>query len=215
MATKKGVKKKEHERLEDSNIEKVISLLEATPPVSKKDACAILNISYNTTRLANIIEEYKDKKERRKNNFARTRGTPLADHEKSTIVTSYVQGHPISDISEYTYRSASIIKRFLEEVGVPSKPKGDEYYEFSLLPEECIITERPKLKDLLWSSKYHALCEVMGFYANSDGTESIKIWVFEPVEGVVKAGFYAYQQQYELGSLKHLEKYLDVKRLIS
>ena len=48
---KRGTKKKSYENLTDSNIKNVISLLEAEKPITKKEACDILNISYNTTRL--------------------------------------------------------------------------------------------------------------------------------------------------------------------
>ena len=38
------VKKREYEKLTSSNIDHVISLLEADKPITKKEACAILNI---------------------------------------------------------------------------------------------------------------------------------------------------------------------------
>ena len=50
---------KKHENLTKANIAKVIDLLEAEKPITKKEACSILNITYNTTRLGNIITEYK------------------------------------------------------------------------------------------------------------------------------------------------------------
>ena len=53
-------KKKDYEKLTDANIKHVIELLEAEKPITKKEACGILNISYNTTRLNNIIQEYKE-----------------------------------------------------------------------------------------------------------------------------------------------------------
>lgn len=215
MATKKGVKKKEHEKLDDATIERVIMLLEDPKPITKKQACEILNISYNTTRLNTIIEEYKEKKERRKRNFARVKGTPVTDSEISTIVTSFIQGHPLSDISDFTFRSPSIIKRVLDDIGVPTKPRGDEAYKNTLLPEESILKEKPKIGEILWSAKYHACCEVISFFQNNDGTESVKIYVYEPVEGARKGGYYAYQPMLELGSLRHLEKYIDLKRLTS
>lgn len=211
----KGVKKKEHERLEDSNIEHVISLLEATPAITKKEACEILNISYNTTRLKAIIDEYKDKKERRKKNFDRTRGTPVTDNEISNIVLSFLQGYPISDISEFTFRSASVIKTVLENIGVPTRPKGDEYYKNSFLPDECVLKEAPKKGEFLWSAKYHSACEVLSVFNNSDGTTSYRVYVYEPTESGRKGGFNAYQKLEELGSLKHLEKYISLKQLTS
>ena len=51
------IKKKEGENLTETNIEKVIGLLEQEKPITKKQACEILNISYNTTRLTKIIEK--------------------------------------------------------------------------------------------------------------------------------------------------------------
>ena len=55
MAGSRGVKKRSHEKLTDSNIQHVIGLLNAKSPITKKEACSILNISYNTTRLGTII----------------------------------------------------------------------------------------------------------------------------------------------------------------
>ena len=45
------IKKKSYEKLDDINIKRVIDALESEIPITKKDACEILNISYNTTRL--------------------------------------------------------------------------------------------------------------------------------------------------------------------
>ncbi len=54
------MKKKEYEKLTPSNIQHVIELLSKERPITKKEACEILNISYNTTRLNKIIEEQND-----------------------------------------------------------------------------------------------------------------------------------------------------------
>ena len=45
MAGSRGVKKRSHEKLTDSNIQHVIGLLNAKSPITKKEACSILNIS--------------------------------------------------------------------------------------------------------------------------------------------------------------------------
>ena len=57
------IKSKSHEKLTDTNIANVVSLLEQDNPITKKEACSILNIRYNTTRLAKIIEEWRDTQE--------------------------------------------------------------------------------------------------------------------------------------------------------
>ncbi|MCZ6169704.1 hypothetical protein, partial [Campylobacter ureolyticus] len=64
MATRR-TKNADNERLDDASIERVIALLEpkdGTKPGTKKDACAILGIAYNTTRLTTLLEKYKEKK---------------------------------------------------------------------------------------------------------------------------------------------------------
>ena len=53
MAYKRGVRKRAHENLSEVNIRRVISALEEG--ITKKSACEMLNISYNTTRLNRII----------------------------------------------------------------------------------------------------------------------------------------------------------------
>ena len=61
MVAKKRIKRKSHEKLTDVNIQHVMGLLQAESPITKKEACSILNISYNTTRLNSIIEEFVEK----------------------------------------------------------------------------------------------------------------------------------------------------------
>ena len=51
------IKKRSHEKLTDANIRHVMDLLESKNPITKKEACSILNISYNTTRLNNIFQQ--------------------------------------------------------------------------------------------------------------------------------------------------------------
>ena len=60
---RRGIKKQEGENLTDANIKKVIRLLSAEKPITKKEACSILNISYNTTRLSKVIEDYESDQE--------------------------------------------------------------------------------------------------------------------------------------------------------
>ena len=66
------VKKKAHENLTDESISKVISLLRQDSPITKKEACEILNIRYNTTRLQNIIDDFEQTLARKERFKART-----------------------------------------------------------------------------------------------------------------------------------------------
>ena len=211
----KTVKKKEHERLEASNIERVIMLLNEKNPITKKQACEILNISYNTTRLNTIIEDHLERKERRKKAFDRNRGKPLTDQEIKDIIMGYLQGETLSDISEQLHRPTAAIKSVVESVGVPERPKGDDAHRVSLLPEECIIT-KAKIGDYVWSAKYHAVAEVMKEWIDeSNSSMCYDIYVFEPSETRKRVGFYATQRVEDLGSLEHLKNYISIDRLTS
>ena len=83
---------KKHENLTKQSIAKVISLLEQDKPITKKEACGILNITYNTTRLANIIAEHKQDIERTAKMKAKLRGTPATESDIKFVVQGYLSG---------------------------------------------------------------------------------------------------------------------------
>ena len=212
---KKGVKKKEHEKLDEATIERVVSLLGATPPITKKDACGILNISYNTTRLNAIISEYQDAVIRRKNNYARNRGKPLDSFETTNIVKWYLQGEEVSEIAASLYRPPSLVTRTLENLGVPRRPRGKVNYTPTMLPEECILTD-VKPGDIVWSAFYDAAAEVVKKTGSSkNGSPVYRIYVYQETDSGKKAGFYAHQPIEELGSLAHLKQYISIEQIKS
>jgi hypothetical protein len=57
-----AIKKRAYEKLDDNNIQRVIDALNSKEPITKKVACEMLNISYNTTRLSKIIASYHEEK---------------------------------------------------------------------------------------------------------------------------------------------------------
>ena len=126
MAGSRGVKKRSHEKLTDSNIQHVIGLLNAKSPITKKEACSILNISYNTTRLKTIIEEYVEKKDYRDRRKSENRGKPASKFEITNAIESFLHGNNISDISQRMYRSPSFVKGIIERAGVPRKRSKEE-----------------------------------------------------------------------------------------
>ena len=71
-----AIKKKSYEKLDDKNIQRVIDALEDKNPITKKEACEMLNISYNTTRLGKIINDYEDTKKHRRGMMDKNRGKP-------------------------------------------------------------------------------------------------------------------------------------------
>ena len=224
----RGVKKRSHEKLTDTNIRHVIELLNAESPITKKEACSILNISYNTTRLKTIIEEYKENKEYRDRRKAQNRGKPASNSEIGTMVESYLEGSNISDIAKRMYRSPAFVKGIIERVGVPQKTTSDET-GVPFLPEEC-VRESFSEEETVWSAYYNQPAKVMHEITNMDyetkyGGKCYQVYIFQSVEwnpdmivsgwaGEIMGGFYASQIAYDLGSLEHLESYgVNIKRL--
>lgn len=205
------VKRQDHENITDSNIKKVIELLSGSSPITKKEACEILNISYNTTRLNNIIEEYQKDQEITKKLKARKRGRPADKEEIRTMVESFLEGSSFSEISKMTYRSVAFVKSVIEKVGVPERVTGDDKFEIQYLPDEC-VGESFAIGEVAWSAKYHASCVIKRklekpLYYERYGCECYDIYVNQETEGYVKGGFYASAPAYDLGKLNHLEKY--------
>jgi hypothetical protein len=211
----KRVKKKEGEKLSFENVEHVIMLLEQGKPISKKEACQILNITYNTTRLGNIIESHKEQKARDEKRRAANRGKPASNQEIKDVIEWYLEGDSLKDISQRLYRSTTFIKNIVDVVGVPQRKAGQNYLVFEPLPEQC-ISDRFEPGELVWSSRYQALAQVVKERGpTSDGISTVyQIYVLEKLEekspyflhGDV-GGFYANQPTYDLGKLTHLEKY--------
>ena len=221
----RGVKKRSHEKLTDANIQHVMGLLQAESPITKKEACSILNISYNTTRLKTIIEEFVEQKEYRDRRKAANRGKPATKSEITSIVDSFINGTPISDISRFMYRSPGFIKNIVERVGVPRKRSKEERgggHLPSFLPDEC-VAETFEEGEVVWSAFYDQAAmiqkeEVAIDYEKKYGSKCYNIYVFEMVElnpdmlvsgwiGERLGGFHSSQLAYDLGSLKHLEAY--------
>ena len=189
------IKKKDHEKLTDSNISKVIGLLGASPPITKKEACEILNISYNTTRLNKIIESFKEDQELIKRMKAKKRGRPADNSEIKYIIEAYMEGVALSDIAKSNYRSVAFIKSIIERVGVPTRPTGDDKYKVEYLPDECVSDDFIP-NEIVWSAKYHAACRIIKKlpdekYRDKYNCSCYDIYVFEETEGLTKGGFYA------------------------
>lgn len=219
------VKRKEGENLTPQNIEKVISLLEQGKPITKKEACNILSIAYNTVRLQKIIEEHKENKSRDEKRRAANRGKPASDLEIKDVITWYLEGESLKEIGDRLYRSTGFVKNIVDMVGIPQRRAGENYVDFEPLPEQC-ISDKFEAGQLAWSSRYQGLCIIDKELGKSaDGVANIyRIYVVEPFEEPeVKyfaswgaPGFYAVQPAYELGSLEHLKKYgVDVARKVN
>lgn len=225
MAITKRVKAKEHEKLTDANIERVIKLLEQPKPITKKEACEVLNISYNTTRLATIIENHKSRMAMDQKRRAANRGKPASPEEIKAVIIDYLRGSSVSDIADSLYRSTTFVRNIIETVGVPQRGVGENYFQFSPLPEQCVSDEF-KINEVAWSARHQAPCIIDKAQGKTkDGEANLyRVYVLEPFEAPEKLyvkswgqpGFYSSQPAYELGKLEHLKNYgVDVERSLN
>lgn len=222
MAVKKGVKKKEHENLTPENIERVIGLLAATPPISKKEACEILNISYNTTRLGKIIDEHEQNKAEDARRRAANRGKSFDDFEKQAIIEAVLDGESVTEIGKRLYRSNASVNRTIEVIGIPEK--SESYFKPALIPEQC-VSDTFEVGQIVWTAKRNAIAVICPSLFPSSGEENVyQVYEFERIEKLSDkegreqkffrncnvgdyAGRYANYRASEIASLEHLKQY--------
>ena len=204
--------------------------MEAEKPITKKDACNLLNISYNPARLNRIIEDFKDKQEYAKTRKAQNRGRPLDTSELQQIAEEYLEGEPVTEIAKGLFRPVALIKATVENLGIPTRPANkSQRGHTELLPERCVAqTFSPG--EIVWSAKHHCAAiireeisvdhqaEKAGFidtnYEKKYGAKCYAIWVMENidqnkefwVQGIETGGYNAYALAYDLGKLNHLQE---------
>ena len=193
----------------------------------------MLNIAYNTTRLQRIIDDYQDKVEYRALRKKQNRGRGATDAEIRESVERYLSGDSIAEIAAGLFRSSGFVRSLIEKVGVPSPSKEGGV---TVLPDSC-IAESFSPGEIAWSAVYNKPARVdyelsvdyqaerEGFidvnYEKKYGSKCYAIYIIEEVRedtekwmDVSTGGFAAYSLAYDLGKLKHLEKYgVDLSRI--
>jgi hypothetical protein len=189
------IKKKDHEKLDGPNIEHAIQLLGRSTPITKKAACEILNISYNTKRLGAILEQYTERKAYEKKARARNRGKPISETEEKYIVLGYIKGSSLTAIADSLYRSTAIIKKTLEKYRIPQRDASNDYWHPMIIPDEA-VSETYDKEELVWSARYGCVAEIM-----SERPDAFGVWLYG------KHNEFAYQPFWELGKLDVLKKF--------
>lgn len=201
MATRKK-SASEEELMTDANISRVIRLLEpqeeGVKPITKKDACQILGMSYNTTRLGAIIEEFKQKQARTAQRKAELRGKPATKDDIVFIISEYLGGETVDAISKMTYRSPTFIKRILEENSVPIRVPGSSYFNPEMVPDGA-QRDRFKVGEVVYSTKYDSTALVESEKLTEKYGYIYRIFLLSD-----KWLQSAWQEHYELASLQHL-----------
>lgn len=214
-----AIKTRKHENLTETNIQHVIELLAAEKPITKKEACGILNISYNTTRLNKIIQDHEDTVAYRERRKAQNKGKGATEAEIREVVNLYLDGLNISDIAKGLYRSPAFIKSIVERVGIPQKlPQTDyEGRRNAMLPEQC-VAEEFEIGEKVWAVRQNYPAIVSKLASTSeDGTNFYLVDTIECTQEDLKDTYFPHLsfagKQYvlaswEMGSLRHLQKYL-------
>ena len=223
MKTEKNQEERS-ENLSDTNIRKVINLLNGNSPITKKEACGILNIAYNTTRLQRIIDEFEETQAYREKRKITKQRQSSNQRRSGRCGYSILIWRPISEIAAGLYRSSGIYQSHHRTYGVPQKQEGTYDY----LPEECIAEDFAH-GEIVWSAKYHGpaiikqelsidyQAEKPGIkdvnYEKKYGVRLINIWVIEKIDDdysdrwttATGGGFTATALAYDLGKLDHFK----------
>ncbi len=220
----RGVRTKSYEKLDETNLQRVWEALNSSSPITKKEACEMLNITYNTTRLNRILEEHTDTMQYRAKRKSQLKGTKATPDEIKQVIEWYLSEHPVSEIAQRMYRSSTFVKNIINKVGVPEKrPKTEQgaKHKVGFLPEEC-VSESFEVGERVWCARYDLpgiIKKVMPNtkqtnYKDKYGVDCYHVYVIEitnfdtPNFGYQEVGGYnSHQLAYDLGSLKHLQKY--------
>ena len=200
MATRRV--KNDEERLDATHMERVIELLEPKEgkPGTKKEACAILGIAYNTTRLGNLIEKFKENKQRDANRRAELRGKPATPDEINYTIQEYLEGSTIDAISTALYRSSSFVKAILLKYDVPTRATAHNYFKPELIPDGAVRT-RFDVNEIVYSARYDSIARIDAEFTHPQYGYIYRIWLLAE-----KWQENAYQPAEELASLQHLRE---------
>ncbi len=178
----------------DSKMEEVIDLMAAEKPITKKRACEILGIAYNTTRLDNLMEEFLERKARLAQRKKAKRGKPLDEAEKKDIIESYLEREPLGDIAERQARSIATIKNFLEFSGLPMRDTDCDYFNPPMVGDK-LVRECYLVGEIVYSTQYQELAEVRAQVKARD--IAYRIWLSDSMQ-------YACVPWYELADMTEI-----------
>lgn len=202
MAIRKS--KNESEALTPVKLVKVIELLEPTEEgvkaISKKEACEFLGISYNTTRLSKLIQEFKDKEALNESMRKERRGKPATQTEIDFCIKSYLlEDMPVSTIAESLYRSSSFVNGILNKEGVTMRPTSHDYFHPVIISDND-ARERFSVGETVFNARYNVNCIIKSEQEDPRHGYVYKVWLLGEQQQ------YAYTAVYDLGSLDILKK---------
>ena len=131
---------------------------------------------------------------------------------------------PVSEIAKSMYRSSTFVKNIISRAGVPEKRPATEKgsgAKIGYLPDEC-VAESFEVGEKVWYARQDLPAIIKKVMPNTKqtnyiekyGAECYHIYVIQETDfessyfGFLEhAGYNAHAIAYDLGSLKHLQKY--------
>ena len=191
-----AVKQKTGEDFSEEKVSQVLDMLENGE--TKKACCDLLGMNYSTTRLANIIDEYHGKLELQSRMRKSLRNKPLDEQDITHICQAYLNGDPLTEISNDIYRSVNIVKNVLKRYGIPLRNASNNYYNPVFIEDET--PDDYKKGDLVFSAMYNSMAEIVSKI--EDGVYRICV--------LGSHQRYACQPNYELADLRKVQQELDI-----
>ena len=155
----KRIKLQVGEDLSSKNVKGVIAYL-GGDKATKKVACEMLGIKYNTTRLANIIESHLEDEERIKRLRSKKRGTPILKEEACSIVSEYLISRSYDSAAKQHFRSVALVKATIHKYGADLISKKTDYFKPIMLPE---LSRREYFEkdEIVWSARYNCMARIL------------------------------------------------------
>ncbi len=204
MATNNIKMARQEESLSDTNIKKVIGMLEPTDgskPCTKTLACATLCISYNVARLDKLINKFKEDQAFRERKMKENRGKPATQDEIQYAIKEYMHGNSVTQIARELFRGVGFINNILESHDVPVRPRVQDYFRPELIPEGSVRTWY-EIGEKVYSARYDSLAMIKSVLSQKhDGENVYSIYLMDECWNM-----YAYQPASELASLESLTK---------
>lgn len=198
---RRGVKKRDYEKLDDPTVRRVVELLEKQDTaITKKAACEILHIAYNVKRLGNIIQEYKDRLEYTERRKKQMRGKEFSNVELQDLVISYLSGEGVSTIADRLFRSHYVVINKIKSLNLPNRDRTSDYHNPKMMPEE-MVADKFEDGEFAWSTRYNCVVEIIHDkgYSIALYSNTYQIYIFG------KYMQFGNQPQYELGKLDVLK----------
>jgi len=191
-----AIKQKTGEDFSDEKVAQVIALLDKGE--TKKACYNILGMNPNPTRLTKIIDEYHERVSLQSRMRNSLRNKPLDEEEIIYICQAYLNGDPLTEISNNIYRTANVVKNVLKRYNIPLRNASNNYFNPVFIEDET--PEDYEKGDLVFSARYNSMAEVVAK-------------IEEGVYRICVLGNhqrYAAQPSYELADLRKVQEELGI-----